>query len=609
MPPDYFVLMLTLLLSCFQLWLDMTGKEFTGLNEEALAQYPESDTIPDAVRRKITVTADKKTAKSARGGRTSYAQYGPEHDPVVRCDYTPDPDQEDTSLLPGGNVAQANSSPAGNDNVLLSASAMIDPGVSTISESLLEDILTSKLGNNTQVRTVNAYAYQCGQGPINDYKRSFWFGCFPDLYPRGIGMVNDERETHLTPPEYFQHVLKLADPRFRLHSLFAPIAWNVSQRHRLRYSSQLSASRGVLDDFAAVFSTLSEATVKKCLEEVRTAEAKHGFVALSHIQSEDARTALRRILQELRVINARLPLTRSSKIRSKEEMYSLMLALGAPDLFVTVNPCDVHSPLLCTLAGVKLKLFENTGLYGNLPTATQRALLAAQHPYEAARFAYAILQAFCRALLGFGSPDDAPLGVFGKVQAYYLVPEEQGRGALHFHGTVWLANKPPPAEFEHLLKTDTAFQKRILRYLESIINNEEAALRKGVLAHCEIVTGVRLPCLAADWSEYERAQAKQQAATAAAADSRRGVAVGVPPAGAVPGAATASSLEPVLTAESSDPVGGEPTMEERLAADDRAEELAAGAMDLQPDHAGDHALQRRPASLSGALASFVVTAV
>ena len=85
---------------CLQLWLDMTGKQFVGINEEALAQYPESDTIPDAVRRKITVTTDKKTAKMARGARTTYAQYGPEHDAVLR-DYTPDPDAEDPSLRPG----------------------------------------------------------------------------------------------------------------------------------------------------------------------------------------------------------------------------------------------------------------------------------------------------------------------------------------------------------------------------------------------------------------------------------------------------------------------------------------------------------------------------
>ena len=459
---------------------------------------------------------------------------------------------------------------------------MIDPAVSGISESLLEDILTSKLAN-TQVKTVEAYAYQSGQGPINEYKKSFWFGCFPDLYPLGYGMVNDQRPTHVNPPEYFQHLLKLADPRFRLHSLFAPVAWNVAQRHRLRYSSQLSAKRGVLDDFASVFSTLSEDTVRKCLQEVRTAEAKHGFVSLSHIESEDARTALRRILQELRVINARLPLTRSSKIRSKEEMYSLMLAYGAPDLFVTVNPCDVHSPLLCSVAGVKLKLFEKTGLYGNLPNASQRAILAAQHPYEAARFAYAMLQAFCRALLGFGSPDDAPLGVFGKVQGYYLVPEEQGRGALHFHGTIWLANKPPPADFERLLKTDETFQRRIITYLEGIINNEEATLRKGNVRCrwcCSTETSV---CWVADWSDFERSQAAKKAVDIAAAAA---TAVDVKPvvagAGAVLHPAPAEMQDdngPELVAEGSGAVTGERYPDEALAAEEQ--ESAAQALEPQ----------------------------
>ena len=486
----------------------MTQQDYVKVpfDQSALNEYTETDSIPDALRQKITVTTDRVTAAKARGARSSYAQYGADHDPVLR-DYMPDPDAEDATLAPAGPDVKPGSAPDTKTpvapDVLLSGSALLDADVSGLSSALLEDIKTAELGK-TQVRTVEAFAFQCGGGPINDYKRSFWFGCFPDLYPTGRGVVNDVRTTHVTPPEYFSHLLKLADPRFRLHPIFAPVAWNVSQRHRLRYSSQLSAKRGALDDFASIFNALSPETVQQCVQEVRAAELKHGYVSLTHIQSHDARSALRRVLKELRIINSRLPLTRSSKLRSKEEMYSLMVALGAPDLFMTLNPCDVHSPLLCSLAGIKLKLFEKEGLYENLPTAAQRALLAARHPYEAARFAYAMVQAFCRALLGFGSSDDAPLGIFGKVEAYYLVPEEQGRGALHFHGTIWLANKPSPLEFERLLKNDASFQRRILTFLDAIIRNEEPALRKGVLAF-SVMCHSRV-CNAADWSAYVSAQ-------------------------------------------------------------------------------------------------------
>ena len=163
-------------------------------------------------------------------------------------------------------------------------------------------------------------------------------------------------------------------------------------------------------------------------------------------------------------------------------MSSLMISLGAPDFYLTLNPCDVHSALLCRLAGRDIQLFPDGGLFKKLPGAAARTVLVAAHPYEAAVFSYKVITAFCKALLGTSSTPQRPVGVFGPVRGHYFAVEEQGRGSLHFHGVCWLANKPDPATFERLLLHDKAFQERLLTYLEAMIECEEPAVK-----NCEYV--------------------------------------------------------------------------------------------------------------------------
>ena len=54
------------------------------------------------------------------------------------------------------------------------------------------------------------------------------------------------------------------------------------------------------------------------------------------------------------------------------------------------------------------------------------------------------MAAFIDALLGFNC-GSAGLGVLGeRVRSYSFHSEEQARGTLHFHGFVWLENRPSP---------------------------------------------------------------------------------------------------------------------------------------------------------------------
>ena len=80
----------------------------------------------------------------------------------------------------------------------------------------------------------------------NDYSQDFWAGAFFDLYPWCEGTVADKRDVRLSPTEYAQHVMNIADPRFRQHAVFPFALFNVTQRHQVLSSTSQSLRMGML---------------------------------------------------------------------------------------------------------------------------------------------------------------------------------------------------------------------------------------------------------------------------------------------------------------------------------------------------------------------------
>ncbi|CAF1526378.1 unnamed protein product, partial [Rotaria sordida] len=62
-------------------------------------------------------------------------------------------------------------------------------------------------------------------------------------------------------------------------------------------------------------------------------------------------------------------------------------------------------------------------------------------------------------------------GVLGKIDAYYGTVEESGRGALHLHMLLWLADNKHPHELRASI-TNEIFRENLIRYLEDIIKED-----------------------------------------------------------------------------------------------------------------------------------------
>jgi len=299
-------------------------------------------------------------------------------------------------------------------------------------------------------------------------------GCFPALFPYGRGGPYDERKDKIAMHVYLMHLMRLSDFRFRLHAPFVFALFSLAQRQRVSNSAQRSLKMKHFIDFQKDLKHITQDTLQHCIDDLKEAEVNGEYPRLSHCKNEVARKAFGKLLNQLKVIGGRLPLTDAAKQSARFEAIAMNIKLGIADLFITVNPTDVHAPIVCHFAGqcVPLLNLDDPDMPKNIASALERKKIVCSDAMAAVQFSHAVMSAFNKSLLGYGS--EGKLGILGDVSGFHFNPEEQNRGSLHYHGLVWLAHKPDATTFRIMLGNKD-FQKQILCYLSEIIKHEAPA--------------------------------------------------------------------------------------------------------------------------------------
>jgi hypothetical protein len=92
-----------------------------------------------------------------------------------------------------------------------------------------------------------------------------------------------------------------------------------------------------------------------------------------------------------------------------------------------------------------------------MPKSGDRATIVAKHPAAVARFFNKMITTVLDTLIAYNVNKHASYkggGIFGQVSAYYGTVEESGRGALHLHMLIWLANSPNPADLRRKIQDE-----------------------------------------------------------------------------------------------------------------------------------------------------------
>ena len=277
---------------------------------------------------------------------------------------------------------------------------------------------------------------------------------YPVLFPYSTGGLESPGARHLSFDEHVRWCLMYYDRRFRLHPTFIFTAFGILQKRKALLSARHQMKRR---DFEAL-SHLNLTTA-----ELRQAQE----------DEEAGRPILNARVQLLRrhiwATAGRVMGSNASRAHYRGQIWGTSLYLNPVSIWITINPNDLHDPLVQIFAGEKFDMDNFNPTAG--PDADARARNVSSDPYAAAKFFKTIVNLLLSK--GFGI-DVTPYtttnrrGILGRVRAYFGVVEAQGRGTLHLHMLMWLVGAPTADEMRELLKTEE-FRRRVAEWIRANI--------------------------------------------------------------------------------------------------------------------------------------------
>lgn len=151
----------------------------------------------------------------------------------------------------------------------------------------------------------------------------------------------------------------------------------------------------------------------------------------------------------------------------RSEIWATSVWKRPMNLWITINPNDLHDPLVQVLAGEQIDMDRFNRRFG--PDARKRARNVAFDPYAAAKYFNMTVNLVLEKLFGIKAGQGrvtSEMGLLGKLSAYYGVVEAQGRGSLHLHMFVWLEDSPSSDEMVKELESSEEFRNRIEAYID-----------------------------------------------------------------------------------------------------------------------------------------------
>jgi len=300
--------------------------------------------------------------------------------------------------------------------------------------------------------------------PVNEFNNPYLLPmCYPTLFPYGIGGFEDEHRTvTLSFKAQAKHFFLLHDPRFQEHFSFMFTIFNMLQRRSLLLHTSLKVKRASFPFIANQFASVSPEAVHCVSERVSRGDSVT-------CNNEDERKVLRP-MKKVQVVTSHIPGSSASHVVMRNEIRGLMMHLGLPSFYLTINPADVFHPLVKFLAGSDIDIDHL--LPEQIPNYYEQSVLVAKNPVIAAQFFNIYLKAFISSILAY-DPNQKNLegGIVGVVKGYYGCVEAQGRGSLHCHMLVWVEGGLNPNEIREKACANPEFASNLLQFLDDTISN------------------------------------------------------------------------------------------------------------------------------------------
>lgn len=177
-------------------------------------------------------------------------------------------------------------------------------------------------------------------------------------------------------------------------------------------------------------------------------------------------------MKEVQVVTSHVSGSSTAWVVICNEIHGLMVHLGLPSFFITINLADIYNPLVKFLTGADID--PDNMLDKDVPKYWDQELLIAENPVLGAQFFNIIMKGFIKSILGFDPDQECMDGrLLGVIKGYYGCVESQGHSTLHCHMLIWVEGRLNPNEiWEKVMKVDEeAFHQWLLAFLDDKISS------------------------------------------------------------------------------------------------------------------------------------------
>ena len=295
-----------------------------------------------------------------------------------------------------------------------------------------------------------SYGIRPGTSFLNEYEARTYRRAYPVLFPYGEGCP--ESMSGMGLKEYFKWAMRYPDGRFRHNPHFYFDLFGIQQKREVSAKTAMCFKRR---DWTSISQGMAKVTDRDITNAIEEEEARRPV----------SNPALARFLRTASITRSSVVGSDGSRSGMRPHMWGTSVLFSHPWLFLTINMVDHHDPIVSFLLGKDVNLDNFMNHLG--PSAADRAESIVKDPFTGAEYFHIVISAILEHLLGIhksGGRIHSIPGVLGLIQSYYGVVESQGRGNLHGHFLIWLADTPDCDSIKDLLKTED-FQETIRQYI------------------------------------------------------------------------------------------------------------------------------------------------
>ena len=157
----------------------------------------------------------------------------------------------------------------------------------------------------------------------------------------------------LSLEHWVDHLLRSADPRWREHTFFPFVAFNLIQKQRIWKSCNRLLKAKSVEAITAAPLLVTPKQIDAALKDLQEAEYTKGCHSFNDIEDVEVRTVFKQLFKNMHTVTRQLDLTDTAKLNHRKMLYSKQIFYGLPDLWITINPrhpcsADMFTSLECS---------------------------------------------------------------------------------------------------------------------------------------------------------------------------------------------------------------------------------------------------------------------